>query len=131
MKVIASWDDAAVWDIRIAELMKKYSIPTIFYWPVNLEKSINVSRVGKFLTRNQCEEIAKEFEIGSHTVTHSFLTKIPLQSANHEIKESRKNLQEWLNQPINSFCYPRGYANTIIRMIVKNCGYTKTPCYGK
>lgn len=123
MKVIATWDDAAVWDLRIAELMKKYEIKTIFYWPVMLEKSKNVGRVGKFLSMDQCKKLAKDFEVGSHTVTHHFLTKINTKQARNEIFDSRKQWQDLTGQEINSFCYPRGYQNQIIKMLVKNAGY--------
>ena len=123
MKVIATWDDAAIEDLKLAELMAKYEIPTIFYWPFNLEKSVNVKSIKKFLTQKQCLEIAKKFEIGSHTITHNYLTKIPLKAASPEISDSRKKWQDLTGQGINSLCYPRGYSNQLIRMIAKNAGY--------
>lgn len=123
MKIIASWDDGAYQDFRIAELMKKYNIPTIFYWPFNLNKSLNLSKVKKFLTMNDCLELSKNFEIGSHTVTHSHLTKLTQKQAENEIFNSRKLWQDKTGQEINSFCYPRGYYNNFIKILVKNAGY--------
>lgn len=124
MKIIASWDDGCVLDLRMAELMAKYNIPTIFYWPYALDKSKNMNRCKTFLTMDQCKEIAKNFEIGSHTVNHHWLTKINTQQAQNEIFDSRKLWQDALGQEIKSFCYPRGYKNGIVKLLVKNAGYT-------
>jgi peptidoglycan/xylan/chitin deacetylase (PgdA/CDA1 family) len=123
MKIIASWDDACFHDLRLAELMKKYNIPTTFYWPYNLEKCVNVGRVKKFLTMEQCVDLSKEFEIGSHTVTHHYLTKINLKQARNEIFESKKLWEDKLGKEVTKFCYPRGYSNSFIKILVKNAGY--------
>jgi peptidoglycan/xylan/chitin deacetylase (PgdA/CDA1 family) len=123
MKVISSWDDAGVGDLRLAELMENYNIPTVFNWPVNLEKSKNVGRVGKFLTLEQCKEIAKVHEVGSHTLTHQWLTKINTKQARNEIFESRKFWQDETGQEVKSLCYPRGYTNALVIILVKNAGY--------
>lgn len=124
MKIISSWDDGSVHDIKLAELLIKYDIPATFYIPWDLEKSKNVSRVGKFLTKDQCKELGEKFTIGSHTVTHSHLTKIPLAAASTEILDSKKYWEDFLGKPVTSLCYPRGYSNVIIRQMVKNSGYT-------
>jgi peptidoglycan/xylan/chitin deacetylase (PgdA/CDA1 family) len=123
MKILASWDDGCVHDQKVAELMKKYEIPTIFYWPWDLEKSQNTSRVKKFLTKSQCQDLAKDFEVGSHTVTHSYLTKIKLQAARNEIFNSKQLWEDFLKKPVKSLCYPRGYTSTLIKILVKNAGY--------
>lgn len=123
MKILSSWDDGCIHDIKLADLLKKYEIPAIFYWPYDLEKSCNVSRVKKFLSMQQCIDLSKEFEVGSHTVSHQFLTKVNLQQARNEVFESKKLWEDKLGKPIEKFCYPRGYTNTIIKMFVKNAGY--------
>lgn len=124
MKVVASWDDGGVNDLKLAELMSKYNIPTIFYWPVMLGKSKNVGRVGEFLTLDQCKEISEMHEVGSHSLTHNWLTKLNTKQARNEIFESRKYWQDETGQEINSFCYPRGHTNDLTVILVKNAGYT-------
>lgn len=124
MKILATWDDGASQDMRVADLMDKYAIPTIFYWPCQLARSKNMGKVKSFLTMNQCIELSKRFEVGSHTVTHHYLTDLNTKQARNEIFESRKTWQDVTGQEINSFCYPRGRQNQIIRMLVKNAGYT-------
>ncbi len=123
--MFASWDDGAAADVRIAELMAKFRVPAVFYWPYNLEKSLNVTRIGRFLTRQQCRELAKHFEVGSHTVSHPHLTKIPIEEARREIVDSRRKWQDFTGQEVNSFCYPRGYADEAIRSLVRDAGYSE------
>lgn len=123
MKIVTSWDDGCVHDMRLAELLKKYDLKGTFYLPWDMEKGKNLSRVRKFLSKDQCKELSKDFEIGSHTVTHNFLTKIPLGAARNEVFDSKKLWEDLLGKPVTSFCYPRGYTNALVKMLVKNAGY--------
>ncbi len=123
MKIITSWDDGAVQDIRLSELLLKHNIPAIFYWPCNLHKSINLNKVKKFITLSECKNIAKKFEIGSHGVTHALLTRITKEKVYEEINHSKKFWQDCTGQAIDSFCYPRGYANSEIKQMTIEAGY--------
>lgn len=123
MKLIASFDDGTAQDIRIAELMTEFDIETIFYWPVNTHLT-NEIHGRTSLTDKQMNEIAKYFEVGSHTVTHPLLTRIDFESARKEIFESRIILQNKFSQNIDSFCYPRGYSNPAVQEAVIEAGYT-------
>lgn len=123
MKVIASWDDASFYDRKMADLMKKYNVKTVFYWPCNLDKSRNMNKCNKFLALNDCKELAKDFEVGSHTVTHNWLPDLNTQQARNEIFDSRKFWQDVTGQAVESFSYPRGRHNELVRILVKNAGY--------
>lgn len=118
-----SFDDGTVDDLRIAELLDKYDLYGIFYftaWP----ETHNEKKGRQSLNAQQRAEIAKRFEIGSHTVTHALLTRINLDKATYEIKESKRLLEEEFDINITSFCYPRGYANADLQKIVEEAGYT-------
>lgn len=123
MKILASFDDGTVEDLRVADLLNKYEIPAIFYFPVYPEV-VNERHGRKSLNNEQRHEVANLFEIGSHTLTHPLLTRVATSLAAHEIEVSRKLLQEEFGQDINSFCYPRGYSNPELQMMVKLAGYT-------
>lgn len=62
-------------------------------------------------------------EIGSHTLTHPFLTKIDLKDAQREIEFSKKKLEDRLGVEIRSFCYPYGDYNQTVRDMVEKAGY--------
>ncbi len=71
--------------------------------------------------------IAAGHEIGSHTVTHPYLSKLPLPQAREEITASRKKLQDLFGKPIDHFCYPYGDWNRALSDLVIAAGY-KTAC---
>jgi len=56
--------------------------------------------------------------IGSHTVTHPFLSGVPENAASRELAESRERLEEWLQRKINLFSFPYGDFN---EELVGNC----------
>lgn len=123
MKIMASFDDGTVEDIRLAELLDKYDIYAIFYFPVYGE-IVNEKQGRTSLSKGQRKTIAKSFEIGSHTLTHPKLTRIRPAIAWSEISHSRKYLQDEFGQDVESFAYPRGYANPELQVMVKEAGYT-------
>ena len=73
------------------------------------------------------EWLAAGHDIGSHTLTHPFLTRLPLAEAQKEISASRKKLEDVFGRPIEHFCYPYGDWNEAVRDAVIAAGY-KTAC---
>ena len=53
-------------------------------------------------------------EIGSHTMNHPDLTKVDPHACERELSESRENLQQMLQLPVESFAYPFGCTNPSI-----------------
>ena len=66
-------------------------------------------------------------EIGSHTLTHPFLTRLSLQQAKEEISASKKKLEDRFGRPVRHFCYPYGDWNPAVRDVVVEAGY-ETAC---
>lgn len=62
-------------------------------------------------------------EIGSHGLTHPFLTGIPLAEAEWEIRSSSEQLAACLGGLITTFCYPFGDSNVAVREVVRRAGY--------
>lgn len=108
--MIMSIDDGCASDIRVADLAKKYEIECIFYWPVEWR---SLAYDNGYIPLNILEAytIAKDFEIGSHTVTHRHLTRISQREAEIEIADSKFMLEALFNKKITKFCPPRGYTN--------------------
>lgn len=108
-----SWDDMTQGDLEIARLLKSYTLPGIFYVPIDRE-----------LDWHKVKEIGKDFEIGSHTITHP--ADIKLLDDEHldlEIDKSKKMLEAVFDRPITSFCYPRGRFDDRVIERVKEAGY--------
>jgi len=71
--------------------------------------------------------LAAGHDIGSHTLTHPFLSRISQDEARREIVESRKKLEDLFGRPIRHFCYPYGDFNPVVRELVEGAGY-QTAC---
>lgn len=124
MKVEISIDDAGINDLKVADLIYKHGLATntVFYWPV-MPVVANSPKGRMSLSDDQMGKLAEAFEIGSHTITHQLLTRIPVADARREIVESRSLLQQKFNQPINKFCWPRGYTTPELELIAQEAGY--------
>ena len=63
-------------------------------------------------------------EVGSHTLTHSYLPKLALDEADYEIRASKAELERVLEDEVTAFCYPYGGESPELRSIVRAAGYT-------
>jgi peptidoglycan/xylan/chitin deacetylase (PgdA/CDA1 family) len=76
------------------------------------------------MDRHQIQEwLACGHEIGSHSLNHPQLAKIPLTQARKEIVASKKRLEDLFSIPIRHFCYPSGSWNEAVRDLVAEAGY--------
>jgi len=66
-------------------------------------------------------------DIGSHTLTHPFLTRLAPREAREEIFASKKRLEDLFGRAIEHFCYPYGDWNAAVRDWVIEGGY-RTAC---
>jgi peptidoglycan/xylan/chitin deacetylase (PgdA/CDA1 family) len=73
------------------------------------------------------EWLAAGHEIGSHTLTHPYLTRLSPHRAQEEISASKKRLEDRFGVPIRHFCYPYGDWNPAVRDLVAAAGY-ETAC---
>lgn len=96
--------------MRLAELATKYGIEAIFYIPVDWH-SLAVAHDYEPLGLDDFYWIGEYHEIGSHTITHRHLTRIPVDEAKREILDSKHMLEELLGVQVGKFAPPRGYTN--------------------
>jgi peptidoglycan/xylan/chitin deacetylase (PgdA/CDA1 family) len=73
------------------------------------------------------EWLAAGHEIGSHTLTHPFLTRLSRERAREEIAASKRKLEDRFGVPVRHFCYPYGDWNPAVRDQVAAAGY-ETAC---
>ena len=71
--------------------------------------------------------LAAGHQIGSHTLTHPHLTRLPLAQAREEIIASKKKLEDLFGVAVNHFCYPYGDWDERMRDLVLAAGY-RTAC---
>lgn len=66
-------------------------------------------------------------EIGAHTMTHPWLTRVGRAQAREEITASKKSLEDRFGRRIDHFCYPYGDYDEAILDLVGEAGY-RTAC---
>lgn len=77
------------------------------------------------LTWEQLIEISSSrVECGAHSHTHPQLDVLPSKDAQNEIVQSKRLLEDHLDQKVLSFAYPYGYFTAPVRQLVREAGYT-------
>jgi peptidoglycan/xylan/chitin deacetylase (PgdA/CDA1 family) len=62
-------------------------------------------------------------EIGSHSITHGFLTTCTPDDLRHEMVESKATLQGRLGVPVTHFAYPQGDYDERVQEAAREAGY--------
>jgi len=93
-------------------------------WPgvLNLKLDNMKSRGG--ISPDQVRRLAKaDWEIDSHTISHSDLTTLSAAALRHEVADSRWMLQRQFRVPARFFCYPAGRYDARVIAAVRTAGY--------
>jgi peptidoglycan/xylan/chitin deacetylase (PgdA/CDA1 family) len=73
------------------------------------------------------EWLAAGHEIGAHTLTHPFLTRVSMREAREQVLSGKKKLEDMFGVAVRHFCYPYGDRNEAIRALVEEAGFA-TAC---
>jgi peptidoglycan/xylan/chitin deacetylase (PgdA/CDA1 family) len=108
-----SFDDGSLYDLKLAEILRKWKIPTIFYIPTCCE-----------IMPDDIRDLAKDFEIGGHSKTHPMdVKKLSEAQMRREIKENKEWLEYLTGKPITKYCHTRGRYNDLFISLLKEYGY--------
>jgi peptidoglycan/xylan/chitin deacetylase (PgdA/CDA1 family) len=114
--VTISVDDGHPTDLRTVDLLHKYGLTATFYVPgKNHEREV--------MNLSQIRDIDRQFEVGSHTLSHIRLTWMSLQQAKQEIVDGKKFSEDTLGHEVVAFCYPGGKFNRRIEQHVEEAGF--------
>lgn len=116
-KVTTSWDDGHSGDPRLAELLASKGMLGTFYWTVDHPE---FTYPGPQETQALLD---MGMEIGGHTMTHPDLTSLDDDQLKWELETSKAQLEDYVQRPVRTFCYPFGYFNRRVRDAVRNAGY--------
>jgi len=62
-------------------------------------------------------------EVGSHSMSHPFLTELTAADLDREVGGSKQFLEDLLGRRVESFSYPFGDTNSLVRQAVAKAGY--------
>lgn len=118
--IILSFDDGyRDFYTDVFPILKKYQVKAIVYVVPNfLNKPNNMDDW-------QLLEIAKSglVEIGAHTMNHMYLSGLPRDRIEYEVRQSKKYLEKLLGIRVVSFAYPYGAFDNIAIDVVKKAGF--------
>jgi peptidoglycan/xylan/chitin deacetylase (PgdA/CDA1 family) len=117
--LIITFDDGCETDLlEAAPLLCEMGFPAIFY--------VVAGFVGErgYLSAIQLRELADMgFEIGSHSMTHAFLTDLPEEQLQEELAGSKMRIEQMTGKRVDHFSCPGGRWNMKIADRVRKAGY--------
>ncbi len=122
----SSWDDGVASDRRLVELFNKKGLKGSFYLSsAHIGKTEAQSGWKDYVTAEEMPTLYQGHEVGSHTVHHPYLWKLPLEAARWEMVEDRRKLEEIMGCPIRGFVFPfgRGIGNIHLSTLARDCGF--------
>ena len=112
---VISVDDSFEYAAGVASVLERNGLKGTFF--------LDTGRVGRALSRATVRRLADFHEVGSHSVTHSHMTMMPLCESLREMRESRRQLEEVIGRNVKSFAFPYGEHSAKLRQLVVFAGY--------
>ena len=117
--ILLTFDDGYKSFLNAAEILNDMGFKATFF----LTKKWCYEK-HNFLNNEEIIALSGMHEVGSHTISHPQLTKIPLESVYSELHESKKWLEHLINKEVTSLSVPGGYINRAIIKVAKDVGYS-------
>jgi peptidoglycan/xylan/chitin deacetylase (PgdA/CDA1 family) len=117
--VAITFDDGSQTDLLVAApLLKEVGFNSTFYI---VEGFIN----GRgYLTGEQVKELSRQgFEIGCHSMTHSYLSDLSSERLMVEIAVAKEKLEQLIGEPVDHFSCPGGRWNPTVARLAQEAGY--------
>lgn len=115
---VCSIDDGHPADLKTAELLARHGLAGTFFIPIRNCEGDPVIGDGEI------RQLARRFEIGSHTYDHRYLKTVDVWRAYHQVNDGKKKLEDVLGKPVNGFCYPGGRYRRRDVDLVRACRFT-------
>lgn len=124
-----TFDDGRLDDYQAAlSVLEPLGIKASFYLiPPMLGKKLSTSLGDvQLMSVGQARELsALGHDMGAHTMSHIYLTRVPPAEARREISDSKRALEDILGTAVTSFAYPHGAHNEDVRTLTIEAGYER------
>jgi peptidoglycan/xylan/chitin deacetylase (PgdA/CDA1 family) len=112
-----SWDDGHPLDMRLADLLARFGFSATIYVPGSNREGLPV------MTAEQLRQLDAQFEIGSHTLDHSYANRMSSDEWRSQVVKGKTRLEDDLGHAVAGFCYPGGKMEADSRDIVFHAGF--------
>jgi peptidoglycan/xylan/chitin deacetylase (PgdA/CDA1 family) len=117
--IVLTFDDGREDNLYAAEMLRDRGMSATFF--------ISPGLIGKpgFLSLDAIKRIAgfPGMTIGSHTVNHVYLPDVDNETLQKEIEVSKRQLEQILERPVLTLCYPLGGFDRRALSAVEKAGY--------
>jgi peptidoglycan/xylan/chitin deacetylase (PgdA/CDA1 family) len=111
-------------------ILARFEFPATLYVPSSYvgRTSLWLAREGEhdrpMMSWSELREATQtHIEIGSHSRTHAPLDMLPSTQVRAEVVDSKHELEDALQQCVDTFAYPFGYSTRAVRSAVEAAGY--------
>jgi peptidoglycan/xylan/chitin deacetylase (PgdA/CDA1 family) len=117
--IVITFDDGHMNNYTAAfPIMQKYGFTGVLYIVGNYIGAQDYMNAGQIN-----EMAAAGWEVGSHSMSHAYLTSLEPDRQRFEVVESRKLLEETLGVPVLTIAYPFGVSNASVIDYAHFAGY--------
>jgi hypothetical protein len=116
--LVISIDDSFQYAIDIASILQRNDLKGSFFF--------DAGRIGRAMDRATLRRVAEHHEVGSHSVTHRYMTRMSLGDCLREMRESKIELEEITGRSVLSFAFPYGDYNARLGSLALAAGYLCT-----
>lgn len=115
--VCITFDDGFLTDYEVAyPVLKKYNFPATFF--ITIQNQTSPERW------QQWREIAAAgFSLGSHTVSHPYLSLLPEPEMRRELEESKRIIEKETGAEVTFLAPPYGRYNKLLIRLAQDTGY--------
>lgn len=125
-EVVLTFDDAYAnfYDV-VWPLLVEHKLPATLYVPYDFVEGRGAAPITGTQHLPACswsqlrEMVAGGLDIGSHSITHRNLLRLPLEVAQREVEDSKHMLEDKLGTAVESFCYPQAKWNQALERVVR------------
>ncbi len=118
-------------------LLEQYQFPATVFVPFDFIGGIDSFSYEKprqnykLLSQAEIEfSMGKGFSYGSHTMSHSDLTRLSDERLSYELNASKRYLNERLGTKFSTLAYPFGMFDERVKRAAMNAGYACCVCFG-
>ena len=116
--LMVTFDDGySVWAREILDILNQYDLKAYFFICVKFLQQ------GKIYREDILKLRKAGMTIGSHSMTHRFMHTLPENEVFYEMHESKRILQDILQDEVKIFALPYGAGTPLILRVAKQTGY--------